>query len=211
MKTLFLAMALVLVLAIPASALVKQPTPMDIEVFEFQYLGGYTCNDDRFEGGQCYHCDWWLLGDCMLWTKVGMTWDDSFWYYPQNIHTAEVGDRFYVKATLLSEVTKNTKYQYMVKLGTEVLYKSAKTTFSVGSAEYTFYLEGFNEFTKPGMHSFIFQVFKPDGTILQTVKKVYVYAPPSAAEDQPEAGELIIEEAPTEEVSVELEVQEGVE
>ncbi len=99
----------------------------------------------------------------------------------------------------------------MVKLGTEVLYKSAKTTFAVGSAEYTFYLEGFNEFTKPGMHSFIFQVFKPDGTILQTVKKVYVYAPPSAAEDQPEAGELIIEEAPTEEVSVELEVQEGVE
>ncbi len=198
MKKVLLVMAmamLVLAVVAPAKAVVK-PTPIDISVFWTENINALTCPYGLTGDYTCAYYDAFccetVFGICVASCPGWMP-------YPLEVRTvghaewpiasANIGETHQVKGTIFSEVPKDTTYKYLVKLGTEVLYKSPKTIIPGLDWERKFDLPDF-KFEKWGMHSFILQVFRPDGTILSVTKKVFVPAPSAADEEEPVLEEL---------------------
>ncbi len=210
MKKILLAIALVLVLAIPASALVKHPAPINVSLYSYYSVDvcSISLQDNRCGTYQCVY-EIWPIG-CVAATYVAAPMQQMSVLYDYIYHVHQ-GDTYNVKASMISEVAKDVKWNWMVKLGAETLFKSTKDTWEGFNGEYMFHLGTF-KFERPGMHSLIFQVFKPNGTILKATQQIYVYPTTAASPEEErlenlgETSELIIEEVPAE-----PEIQEEVE
>jgi len=197
MKKIFLVVMAILVLAAvtPAKAVVK-PTPIDISVFYNQDINALTCPYSLTGDYKCAYysefCCGTLFGICTDYCPEWVPYQLGNYTIGQEerpIASANIGETYHAKGTIFSEVPKDTTYKYLVKLGTTVLYKTAKATIPGLNWEHQFSLPDF-KFEKWGMHSFILQVFRPDGTILSVTKKVFVPAPPGADEEEPVFEEL---------------------
>ena len=198
MKKIFLVVMAILVLAAvtPAKAVVK-PTPIDISVFYNQDINAWLCPSGGLTGdnrcGYTYtFCCESVFGICVNYCTGWDAYQLGYYNIAQEERptaSANIGETYHTKGTIFSEVPKDTTYKYLVKLGTTVLYKTAKATIPDLNWERQFSLPDF-KFETWGMHSFILQVFRPDGTILSVTKKVFVPASPGADEEEPVFEEL---------------------
>ena len=204
MGKFLLAVALVLVMAIPAMSAVK-PMPMDVVVYYDSYIYGYECPNYLVEQsfpyyicaeyvcvfesvpGVCAAYEW--VARPLVWQWAGITSDTE-------VTQVGVGEQYHVKGTIFSELPKNIKYQLIIKKGITTVYKTAKIPVTPLEGSRTIRFDDFT-FESPGMFTFTLQVIRGDGTIAKVAKKVFVPAPGIVLEEGP-----ALEEEPVLEESI---------
>jgi len=189
MKKILLAVALVLVMAIPAMSAVK-PMPMNIFVYYDQPIWTYVCSvTPQYDYCQEQVCQLWFLGICLDWGWEArpLSYGIVSWT-EQEINSATIGGTYRVKGTMFSELPKNVKYQLIIQNGITTVYKSARIACAPLDGWEEIQFDDFT-FENPGLYTFTLQVIKPDGTIVKLAKKVFVPAPPTALEEVLEESE----------------------
>jgi hypothetical protein len=201
MIRILLAVALVLVMAIPAMSAVK-PTPMNIVVYYDVPVYQYYCSVNFTHiGGNTYYCGelecvFVLIGCAKYeWVAKPLVYE-IVGRYDVEITSAEVGKTYHVNGTIFSELPKNIKYQLIIKNGITTVYKTAKIPVTPLDGGQEIQFDDFT-FENPGLYTFTLQVIKPDGTIVKVAKKVFVPAPGIALEEGP-----ALEEEPVLEESI---------
>lgn len=181
MKKCLLAVALVLVIAIPAISAVK-PMPMDVVVYYDSLIYGLSCPSYLQGTGPwicaSYEC---VLGAeplCLVyaWVAKPLYWDWTGGTSGVEITSTSVGGTYHVKGTIFSELPRNIKYQLIIKKGITTVYKTARIAVTPLDESQIIWFEDFT-FESPGMYTFTLQVIRGDGTIAKVSKKVFVPAP----------------------------------